>query len=92
MAKYLNAINNKKDWSKIKKQLNQLPKKFVERLKQYLHQEVSHKIHKILVAHSHMKPEEFDRDTLEELMYLYGLIQESKAQSQIENILKDKND
>src|SRR3989339_466946 len=85
-------INNKKDWSKIKKQLNQLPKKFVERLKQYLHQEVSHKIHKILVAHSHMKPEEFDRDTLEELMYLYGLIQESKAQSQIENILKDKND
>jgi len=84
-------INNKKDWKKIKKQINQLPKKFVERLKQYLHQEVSHKIHKILIAHSHLKPEEFDRETLEELMYLYDLIQESKAKSQIENILNKAN-
>jgi HEAT repeat protein/uncharacterized protein YfkK (UPF0435 family) len=83
-------INNKKDWKKIRKQINRLPKRFVERLKQYLHQEVSHKIHKILVAHSHLKPEEFDRETLEELMYLYDLIQESKAKSQIENILNKK--
>lgn len=80
-------MNNKKDWPTIKKQLNNLPKKFVEKLRQYLHQEVTHKIHKILVAHSHLHPEEFDRETLEELIYLYGLIQESKAKSQIANIL-----
>jgi len=82
-------IDNKEQWEQIKKRMIALPEKFVTELKQYLHQEISHKIHKILKAHSHLKFEEFDKKVLQELGYLYEIIEESSVKNKIKNLIKN---
>lgn len=82
-------IEHKEDWDQIRKRLMALPEKFISELKQYLHQEISHKIHKILKAHSHLKFEEFDNEILKELEYLYAIIEESSVRNKIKNLIKN---
>ena len=82
-------VEHKEDWEQIKKRLVSLPDKFVSELKQYLHQEISHKIHKILKAHSHLKLEELDKKVLKELEHLYEIIDESSIKNKIKNLTKN---
>ncbi len=85
-------LKHKKDWKDLKKKLNKLPKKFINTLTQYLHHEVSHLIHRILTANSHLKAEEFSEGTLEELQDLYQIINETKAEEKIKKLIKSKKD
>lgn len=80
-------LKNKKNWKEIEKKIRKFPTKFLNTLMQYLHHEVSHMIHKILKANSHLKPEKFTVATLEELSRLYDIIGETKAKEQIEKLL-----
>ncbi|EKD48228.1 MAG: ATP/ADP translocase-like protein [uncultured bacterium] len=83
-------MENKKDWESISKKINKLPGKFLNTLKQFLHQEISYSIHKILTSNSHLKPEEYEKETLEELMHLYTIINEAKTKEEIRNLIKQK--
>ncbi len=80
---------NNADFHSIDSKIKQLPKKFASKLRQYLYHEATNTIHKILVSHSHLKPEEFDKETLTELMHLYGMIHEINAQNQIKRLIKE---
>lgn len=80
-------LDNKKDWKEMQKKINTLPKKFLSKLKQYLYHEVSDKIHKTLKAHSHLKPEEYDKKTLTELVQLYDLIHEVRIKNKLKKLL-----
>lgn len=81
-------VENKHDWRSLEKQLNKLPQKFRATTKQYLYHEITHLIHKTLKANCHLKPEEFSKGTLEELMHFYNIIHEVKTKEQIKKLLK----
>ncbi len=83
------VLENKKDWKNIENKINKLPKNFLGKLKQFLYHEVTDKIHKLLISHCHLKPEEFDKKTLEELRDLYEIIDENKVKNQIKKLMNN---